>query len=382
MPKPEDERPAPDQSIPASVPHLEPVDSVLAAKARSKAKRAEAKLAGSSKAKKPGGKTVARPEEPRVKPKPQPRRKRSSVVRDTGLEESSEFRRVASEAAALRATHDAAPAMSQIDTPISDLPEAELPVHAIQRLLNGAHRTPHAVLGAHPAQHEGQRGVVIRALFPRAVNVQVVLSDSVDEPLPMYDHHNGLHTLFVADHAMPLRYQLRIAQADGSSIDRDDPYRFLPTVGEVDLHLFGEGRHLRLWEKLGAHPRVMDGVAGTAFAVWAPNAIRVSLIGSFNAWDTRVHPMRALGSSGVWELFVPGVGANALYKFEIAGPTGALRVKSDPMAFEMEQTAGHASVVIATGLYQWNDGEWASRCSSMKCISRRGRACRKKTTVR
>ncbi|MEO7363007.1 MAG: 1,4-alpha-glucan branching protein GlgB [Gemmatimonadaceae bacterium] len=170
-----------------------------------------------------------------------------------------------------------------------------------------------------------------------------------------------MHTVFLPGFTLPLRYQLRISQGDGGAIDREDPYRFLPTVGEIDLHLFGEGRHLRLWEKLGAHPRVMDGVDGCAFAVWAPNATRVSLIGSFNAWDTRVHPMRALGNSGVWELFVPGVGANALYKFEIASPSGALRTKTDPMAFQMELSSGHASVVVPTGTYQWNDGDWLAR---------------------
>ncbi|MEO7996909.1 MAG: 1,4-alpha-glucan branching protein GlgB, partial [Gemmatimonadaceae bacterium] len=244
---------------------------------------------------------------------------------------------------------------------VADLPPAELPAHAISLLLRGAHRSPHAILGAHAAQHNGESGVVIRAMFPTAVTVGVVLPESHGDSVTMEDHENGLHTVFLPGLTLPIRYRLRISQSDGGAIDRDDPYRFLPTVGEIDLHLFGEGRHLRLWEKLGAHPRVMDGVAGTAFAVWAPNATRVSLIGSFNAWDTRVHPMRALGGSGVWELFVPGVGANALYKYEIASPTGALRVKTDPMAFQMELSSGHASVVVPTGTYSWNDGDWLAR---------------------
>lgn len=308
------------------------VDSVLAAKARAKAKRAEAKMA----------RKEAAPE--------RPRRKRSKSD---------------PESATIAPVSASAPALAPPATPTSEfvgeLPGALLPDQVTELLVRGAHRSPHSALGAHPAQLDGVQGVVVRALFPSAVSVEVVLSDSDGVTRPMHDHHNGLHTLFLPNLHMPVRYRLRIGQPDGSAIERDDPYRFLPTVGEVDLHLFGEGRHMRLWEKLGAHLRVMDGVSGTAFAVWAPNATRVALIGSFNAWDTRVHPMRALGTSGVWELFVPGVGANALYKFEIASPSGALRVKTDPMAFQMEQSSGHASIVVAVGKYQWNDGDWMAR---------------------
>ena len=287
------------------------VDSVLAAKARAKAKRALAKAAKAEK--KASDKAAAKP--------PKPRAKKAQVVVESPAEPSAP--------SAVTAVAGAAP---------NELQSAALPEHAVARLLHGAHRTPHAILGAHPAQWDGVAGVVIRAMYPTKVSVSVVLAPG--EELPMHDEGNGLHTLFLPGKTLPMRYTLRIAQPDGRTIERDDPYRFLPTVGEIDLHLFGEGRHLRLWEKLGAHPRTMDGVKGTAFAVWAPNATRVSLIGSFNAWDTRVHPMRALGTSGVWELFVPGVGANALYKFEIASPTGALRVKTDPMAFQMELTFG------------------------------------------
>ena len=111
--------------------------------------------------------------------------------------------------------------------------------------------------------------------------------------------------------AVPLRYRLRFHFADGRTWERDDPYRFLPTLGELDLHLFGEGTHRRLWQHLGAHPRRVDGTAGVAFAVWAPNAQRVSVVGDFCGWDGRLFPMRQLGSSGVFELFVPGPRARA-----------------------------------------------------------------------
>ncbi|MEP6762751.1 MAG: 1,4-alpha-glucan branching protein GlgB [Gemmatimonadaceae bacterium] len=314
-----------------------PVDSVLAAKARAKAKRALGKAA---KAEKRATETAERADK---SDSPKPRNKKAKPVAElVPNEQVAEPRPIA-------------PARV-----VSDLQSAALPEHAVARLLHGAHRTPHAILGAHPAQLDGIAGVVIRAMFPTKVSLSVVVESS-DAGTAMHDEGNGLHTLFLPGKSLPLRYRLRIAQPDGNFIERDDPYRFLPTVGEIDLHLFGEGRHLRLWEKLGAHPRVMDGVKGTAFAVWAPNATRVSLIGSFNAWDTRVHPMRALGTSGVWELFVPGVGARALYKFEIASPTGALRVKTDPMAFQMELTSGHASVVVPTGVYQWQDSDWIAR---------------------
>src|SRR3712207_3751376 len=109
---------------------------------------------------------------------------------------------------------------------------------------------------------------------------------------------------------------------------------------EVDLHLYNEGTHRRIWERLGAHPRTVDGVAGVAFAVWAPNARRVSVVGDFNNWDGRLFPMRMLGGSGVWELFVPDVGPNALYKYELLTREGVPRLKTDPFAFKIEQPPG------------------------------------------
>jgi 1,4-alpha-glucan branching enzyme len=174
------------------------------------------------------------------------------------------------------------------------------------------------------------------------------------------DEH-GLFALFLSDRTAPMAYRLELTFGDGRVALRDDPYRFLPTLGEMDLHLFNEGRHLRLWEKLGAHLREIDGVAGTSFAVWAPNATRVSVIGAFNDWDGRAHQMRCLGVSGVFELFVPGVGAETLYKFEIRSPSGALCVKTDPYAFKMEQGPGHASIVQARDSYDWQDGAWLAQ---------------------
>ena len=138
----------------------------------------------------------------------------------------------------------------------------------------------------------------------------------------------------------------------------DDPYRSWPTLGQLDLHLFGEGRHRRLWEALGAHPRHHDGMTGVSFAVWAPNAKAVRVVGDWNFWDGRVHAMRSLGSSGVWELFIPGVPIGAHYKFELVTAGGDLILKTDPMAFLMETPPGTASVVVAEPTHEWGDSEW------------------------
>ncbi len=147
---------------------------------------------------------------------------------------------------------------------------------------------------------------------------------------------------------------------DGTEQVQQDGYRFLPTLGETDLHLIREGRHEQLWEALGSHPRTLDGVAGTAFAVWAPNAAGVRVAGDFNCWDGTSHPMRSLGAAGVWELFVPGVHEGARYKYEIATRDGRLLQKADPMAQATEEPPATASVVHASR-HTWQDAAWMSR---------------------
>lgn len=229
---------------------------------------------------------------------------------------------------------------------------------ATLQLVRGESAAPHDVLGAHPTSEAGVDGVVIRVFQPNAVSVTVLLGE---QRWPMQRDAHGLFVVFLSDRTVPLEYRLAIGYGDGGEVLRDDPYRFRPTLSELDLHLFHEGRHLRLWEKLGAQLCVLDGVAGTSFAVWAPNATRVSVIGSFNDWDGRAHQMRRLAAGGVFELFVPGVGADTLYKFEIRSPRGDLRVKTDPYAFMMEQGPGHAAIVQARGTYTWQDGAWLAQ---------------------
>ncbi|HET6379528.1 MAG TPA: 1,4-alpha-glucan branching protein GlgB [candidate division Zixibacteria bacterium] len=236
-----------------------------------------------------------------------------------------------------------------MSTPTAQLgvPEAEA-----VRLARGEHHDPHAILGAHPAAG----GTVVRAFHPDASGAEVLLRDG--QVVSMQRLGNGLWAVLLPDVAPPVAYRLRFRFPDGNTWEHDDAYRFLPTLGELDLHLIGEGRHERLWEVLGAHPRTVDGTAGVAFAVWAPNARSVRVVGDFNRWDGRLLPMRSLGASGVWELFVPGVGPGQLYKYEVVGRDGSLRLKADPLSFSMQVRPETASRVWDLDAFIWTDGAW------------------------
>ena len=226
----------------------------------------------------------------------------------------------------------------------------------VARLAAGLHPEPHRLLGAHPGEQGGRTGSVVRAFHPDAVDVDCLRGGAPAEPMQRVDPR-GLFACFLEGRPPPLAYRLRFHFAGGGSWERDDPYRFLPTVGELDLHLIAEGTHRRLWEVLGARERVVDGVAGVSFAVWAPNAAAVALVGDFCAWDGRLLPMRCLGGAGVHELFVPGVTAGAHYKYEIHTREGALRLKADPLSRWMEEPPGTASRVAHTA-YAWGDADW------------------------
>jgi 1,4-alpha-glucan branching enzyme len=234
-----------------------------------------------------------------------------------------------------------------------DFPKA--PKADLTRLLHGRHHDPHSILGAHPANN----GVVVRVLHPAAARVELVLPDGRSRE--MGREIGAIFAAFVPDAKMPLRYRVRFHFGDGTRWEREDPYRFLPTLGDVDLHLFNEGTHRRLWEKLGAHPTTMEGVAGVAFAVWAPTAQRVSVVGDFAHWDGRIFPMRSLGASGVWEIFLPEVAPGTLYKYEILSRDGDIRLKTDPFAFKMEQHPGTASIIEPPQSYDWTDADWMTQ---------------------
>ena len=221
------------------------------------------------------------------------------------------------------------------------------------RLRAGTHHDPHSVYGTH---RDGD-GSVVRTMQPGAVSVEI---DFGDRTVPMEPVSDGLFQAALPEAEVP-DYRYRVAYADGHTRTVADGYRFLPTLGEVDLHLIGEGRHERLWDALGAHVRTYDSpggpVTGTSFAVWAPNARGVSVVGDFCGWNPVALPMRSIGSSGVWELFVPDVGDGAVYKYRVRGADGRTVDHADPMAVATEVPPATASKVF-TSAYEWNDDEW------------------------
>ncbi|MYS29288.1 1,4-alpha-glucan branching enzyme, partial [Streptomyces sp. SID7804] len=220
------------------------------------------------------------------------------------------------------------------------------------RLLAGAHHDPHALLGAHPVPG----GIAFRALRPFAREVSVVVDGA---RTPLVSEGDGLFSGLLPLDAVPA-YTLAVAYGEDAAVEVHDPYRFLPALGEFDLHLIGEGRHEELWTALGAHPMTHQGVTGTRFTVWAPNAQGVRLAADFTHWDGTAFPMRSLGSSGVWELFLPGVGEGTCYKFEIHSRYGHRFLKADPMARRTEAPPNTASVVTSSD-YVWGDAEWLER---------------------
>jgi len=215
------------------------------------------------------------------------------------------------------------------------------------------HHDPHRVLGAHVTPE----GVVVRAWAPEATAVRVLPKGG--KPVPLPHRAAALFEAVLPRRRKVPRYELEV-EHDGHVRRSRDPYAFLPTVGELDLHLVSEGRHQDLWERLGAHVREIDGATGVAFAVWAPSARSVSVVGDWNRWDGRVHPMRSLGGSGVWELFVPGIETGDRYKYEIRGADRVLRLKADPVALAAEEPPKTASVVFESQ-HRWRDGDWMAR---------------------
>lgn len=211
------------------------------------------------------------------------------------------------------------------------------------------HHDPHRVLGFH---REGTRSTV-RVWRPHATDVVITTESGSVIPMARYES-----ALFVAytDHP-PV--EIATTYPDGASHRGADPYTFAPTLGELDLHLIGEGRHRDLWRVLGANPRTIDGVTGVAFSVWAPSARGVSVVGNWNGWDDETHPMRSLGAAGVWELFIPGVGPGAEYKFAVNGADGIMRYKADPLARQSEVPPRTASIVEETS-FRWTDDRWMS----------------------
>ncbi len=213
----------------------------------------------------------------------------------------------------------------------------------------------------HKAKRGREAGLVVRAFVREAVQAAVV--DMATERLyPMEQlAPEGFYEVFLPNRKDHFRYQIRVTYGSGELRQFYDPYSFLPTLSEQDLYLFNEGNEHRIYKKLGAHVRDLGGVKGVSFAVWAPSARRVSVVGNFNHWDGRFHPMRPLGASGVWELFVPGIGEGELYKFELLDQRDNLHVKTDPYGTYFEAPPGNAAIVFDTRGYQWGDDAWLKR---------------------
>ena len=235
------------------------------------------------------------------------------------------------------------------------IPEPVLPSDdpTLAALVAGRHRDPFAVLGPHQLDPEH---VLIRALHPAAEAVDVRLV-STGEFVTMERQPEGLFALTLPRTDIP-DYRLRFRFPEGHSVELDDPYRYGRVLTDFDLHLFGEGTHLRIFEKLGAHRIRVGSTTGVHFAVWAPNAQRVSLVGDFNGWDGRVHPMRLLSPAGVWELFVPDLADGEKYKFEVRTAFGAIVQKTDPFGLAFERPPQTAAVVRDVSGYQWQDTAW------------------------
>ena len=228
----------------------------------------------------------------------------------------------------------------------------------IDRIIHSDHHDPFAVLGFHLLPRETP-AAVIRTFQPHATSV-VLLRDG--ERHEMYKTRDeGLYEIVIPNCDAPFAYEFEAAFYDGTIHRCRDPYRFLPLLSDYDQYLFNFGTHYQLYDKLGAHPAAIDGIEGTIFRVWAPSARRVSVLGNFNYWDGRVHQMRVLGGSGVWELFIPGIGQGEPYKFEIRAQDGSILEKADPFQFFAELRPKSASLVWDLDGYVWQDAEWLQK---------------------
>jgi len=231
----------------------------------------------------------------------------------------------------------------------------------IAKLAHAAHHDPFQFLGVH-FDKDGTDQVTIRTFQPHAASV-TLLSGGKEQPMDK-THEAGLFSVelhrqwFVDPQLDPYTYQFAIDYHSGFSQTINDPYRFLPQLEETDRYLFNFGTNYRLYDHLGAHQATLSNIGGTIFRVWAPSASAISIIGNFNGWDGRIHPMRSLGSSGIWELFLPGISEGELYKFRIRTSDGVFLEKSDPVQFQSEVRPRTASIVNFLGNYQWHDSAW------------------------
>ncbi len=235
----------------------------------------------------------------------------------------------------------------------------KLSASEIDALVSARHGEPRSLLGYHEFARKGEHpACIVRVLEPDAEYVAVLWEDGGPPSELKRIHDAGLFEGRVPYRRPLAPYKLRIRYRSGTELTKHDAYYFAPQLSDFDLYLFGEGNHYSIYYKLGAHPVVLDGLAGTRFAVWAPNAERVSVVGPFNLWDGRKHAMQIRGSSGIWELFIPGVGPGTAYKYEIRTRSGRTVLKADPYGFAMQLRPDNCSVVAVLDGHEWQDQAW------------------------
>ena len=232
-------------------------------------------------------------------------------------------------------------------------------LYDIFHIVNGEHSDPHTVLGMHEMEENGRKAVVVRAFLPHAAGITVIDYANKRKKYPMERlHADGFFEVTIADREEWFRYQLEYTDADGNTWRSYDPYSFSPTLSEFDRHLFGAGTHYEIYEKMGGRLMTHEGARGAAFSVWAPNAKAVSVIGDFNNWDARRSPMRRLGESGIWELFLPAAAEGDKYKFHVTQCDGRVVDKTDPYGVYAEVRPNNASVLYPLKRYKWKDRRW------------------------
>lgn len=239
----------------------------------------------------------------------------------------------------------------------------------ISEIVNAQMSDPFELLGLHPLGRGHGNSLEIRTFCPFASEIQILAKDGSTKEMKKV-HPDGLFVWQSPRDAVPFAYTLVISTDAGDSWESRDPYSFLPQLGELDLHLFTEGKHLKLYDCIGARVWKAEDIDGVLFSVWAPNARWVSVSGSFNDWDRRRHPMRSRGSSGVWELFVPELQAGDLYKYVIITGDGRNLDKADPLALFSEIRPATASVVTDLAGLEWSDNSWITRRSETNPLTR------------